>query len=81
MLVLECFLLKKAAAARYDIISVPFIRRRRISSREVRYHTEGISPVPAGTDIIEKSVLCLLTKDAFFMCKYAQKVRNQGKCA
>ena len=35
-----------APSSQYDIISVPFIRRRRISSHEVRYHTESISPVP-----------------------------------
>ena len=51
------------AAAQYDIISVPHIRRRRISSHEVRYHPEGISPVPPGTDIIAKGTCrskCLL---------------------
>ena len=39
-----------------DIISVPIICRRHISPHAVRYHIEDISPVPAGTDIIEKSV-------------------------
>ena len=47
----------------YNIRS--FIRRRRISSHEVRYHTEGISPVPAGTDIIVKNHFCLVDKSGF----------------
>ena len=38
-----------------------FICRRHISSLKERYHTEGISPVPTGTDIIEKSTrICVL---------------------
>ena len=39
--------------SKYDIISV-LLYAKRISSLKERYHTEGISPVPTGTDIIEK---------------------------
>ncbi len=39
-----------------DIISVPSYAVRLVSPHAVRYHIEDISPVPAGTDIIEKSV-------------------------
>ncbi|MGN0611399.1 MAG: hypothetical protein ACI4JI_06400 [Ruminiclostridium sp.] len=39
---------------KYDIISVPSICRRHISSTEGGYHIEDISPVPIGTDIIKK---------------------------
>ena len=31
----------------------------------MRYHTEGISPVPAGTDIIVKNLFCLVDKRGF----------------
>jgi hypothetical protein len=48
------------------MISVPIICRRRISPTEGGYHTEGISPVLQGTDIIEKRLLCLETKESFF---------------
>ena len=44
-----------------------FICRRHISSHEVRYHIGDTSPVPQGTDIIEKSPFCLLTKETFFV--------------
>ena len=37
-----------------NMISV-FSYAKRISFAESGYHTEGISPVPVGTDIIEKS--------------------------
>ena len=45
-----------ATQAWYNIRS--FICRKHISSLEERYHIEDISPVPTGTDIIEKSHLC-----------------------
>ena len=38
---------------KYDIISVPSYAKH-ISSTAGGYHTEGISPVPIGTDIIKK---------------------------
>ena len=44
-----------ATQAWYNIRS--FICRRHISSHEVRYHIEDISPVPTGTDIIVKKPL------------------------
>ena len=31
-----------------------------------QYHTEGISPVPKGTDIIEKENFCLVDKNSLF---------------
>ena len=43
-----------------------FICRRHISSLAERYHTEGISPVPTGTDIIEKNHFCQVDKSDFF---------------
>ena len=50
---------------KYDIISVPPICRRHISSLAEQYHIEDISPVPAGTDIIEKDRF--LSKPVFFL--------------
>jgi len=41
------------AFGKHDIISVPSYAKH-ISSTAGGYHTEGISPVPQGTDIIEK---------------------------
>ncbi len=52
---------------KYDIISVPFICRRHISSTEGGYHIEDISPVPIGTDIIEKAHFCLTDKSVLFL--------------
>ncbi|MBQ4564892.1 MAG: hypothetical protein IJA48_00935, partial [Oscillospiraceae bacterium] len=40
------------AFGKHDIISVPSYAKH-ISSTAGGYHTEGISPVPQGTDIIE----------------------------
>ena len=40
---------------KYDIISVPSYAKH-ISSTAGGYHTEGISPVPQGTDIIKKGL-------------------------
>ena len=42
---------------------------KRISSLAERYHIEDISPVPQGTDIIEKSHLCQQTKVTFFVAQ------------
>ena len=43
------------------MISAPSYAKR-ISSHEVRYHTEDISPVPSGRDIIAKRLFCLVDK-------------------
>ena len=43
------------------MISAPSYAKR-ISSHEVRYHTEEISPVPSGRDIIAKRLFCLVDK-------------------
>ena len=43
------------------MISAPSYAKR-ISSHEVRYHTEDISPVPSGRDIIAKRLFCLADK-------------------
>ena len=45
------------------------ICRRHISSLVERYHIEDISPVPQGTDIVEKTHLCQQTKVTFLMRK------------
>ena len=39
---------------KYDIISVPLYAEGIYHRTTVRYHIEDISPVPSGTDIIEK---------------------------
>ncbi len=51
---------------KYDIISVPSYAKR-ISSLAERYHIEDISPVPKGTDIIEKNDKFLSKLVVFFM--------------
>ena len=43
---------------KHDIISVPSYAEGIYHRTIVRYHIEDISPVPQGTDIIEKSHLC-----------------------
>ena len=57
------------------MMSVPIIRCRRISSHAVRYHIKDISPVPKGTDIIEKTAsrrfsLSMLPEIDFFGFRY-----------
>ena len=52
---------------KYDIISVPPYAKG-VSSLKERYHIEDISPVPQGTDIIEKkSLLSTRQKTLFFV--------------
>ena len=51
---------------KHDIISVPSYVEGIYHRTTVRYHVEDISPVPAGTDIIEKSLFCLVDKRDFF---------------
>jgi len=43
------------ASGKYEIISVPSYAEGIYHRMVVRYHTEGISPVPQGTDIIENT--------------------------
>ena len=43
---------------KHDIISVPSYAEGIYHRTIVRYHIEDISPVPTGTDIIEKSPFC-----------------------
>ena len=50
---------------KHDIISVPQYAEGIYHRTIVRYHTEGISPVPSGTDIIEKSPLSVDKSDFF----------------
>ena len=52
---------------KYDIISVPLYAIGIYHRATVRYHIEDISPVPQGTDIIEKANLCRQTKVRFFL--------------
>ena len=66
-----------APQAWYNIRS--FICQRHISSLDKRYHIEDISPVPQGTDIIEKSHLCRKTKVTFLVRKSNQTEQNRGK--
>ena len=50
---------------KYDIISVPIIREAYIIC-EADIIALAISPVPSGTDIIEKSLFCPVDKRGFF---------------
>ena len=50
---------------KYDIISVPSYAEGIYHRTTVRYHIEDISPVPTGTDIIEKRP-CLSTRSFFW---------------
>ena len=50
----------------YDIISVPSYAAGMYRRTKVRYHIGDISPVPAGTDIIEKSLFCQSDKRGIF---------------
>lgn len=50
----------------YDIISVPSYAAGMYHRTKVRYHIGDISPVPAGTDIIEKSLFCQADKRGIF---------------
>jgi len=63
------------AFGKHDIISVPSYAKH-ISSTAGGYHTEGISPVPQGTDIIEKRQVSVET--CRFSCVYSTK-RQTGK--
>ena len=53
------------ACGKHDIISVPFIRKAYIIC-EADIIASAISPVPMGTDIIEKSHFCQVDKSDFF---------------
>ena len=54
------------AYGKYDIISVPLYAERISSAKQISY-SQGISPVPWGTDIIVKSLICLPDKSGFFL--------------
>ena len=56
---------------KHDIISVPFIREAYIIC-EADIIALAILPVPQGTDIIEKSLLCLVDKRDFFVGAYCR---------
>ena len=56
------------AFGKHDIISVPSYAKH-ISSTAGGYHTEGISPVPQGTDIIEKRQVSVET------CRFSWRYR------
>ena len=51
---------------KYDIISVQSYAEGIYHRTIVRNYTEGISPVPSGTDIIEKNLFCRIDKRGFF---------------
>ena len=51
---------------KHDIISVPSYAEGIYHRTIVRYHIEDISPVPTGTDIIEKMSLLSVDKRDFF---------------
>ena len=54
--------------------SVPIICWKHISPHEVRYHIEDISPVPIGTDIIEKKDVP--SRNAFFFMVAGEGLQN-----
>ena len=62
---------------KYDIISVPSYAKR-ISSTAGGYHIEDISPVPSGTDIIEKTDFVLRQSRFFHGAGYGNRTRLLG---
>ena len=52
---------------KHDIISVHSYAVGIYHRTKVRYHIGDISPVPTGTDIIEKTLFCQADKRGFFM--------------
>jgi hypothetical protein len=64
----------------YIGICCPFLHTRSVYHRTiVPYHTEGISPVPQGTDIIEKVTFVYQTKVTFSCERVLQRCVNVGK--
>ena len=64
---------------KYDIISVPSYAAGIYHRTIVRYHTEDISPVPSGTDIIEKDLFCQIDKRGLFHgAGYGNRTRLHG---
>ena len=51
----------------YDITSVPPYAAGISHRMQVRYRIENISPVPAGTGIIKRTLFCQQTKEGSFM--------------
>ena len=54
---------------RHDIISVPSYAAVIYHRTKVRYHIGDISPVPTGTDIIEKPLFCQIDKRVVFVAE------------